>query len=48
MLVTFFGLKKTEVCISVFISNLLDHDGDILVQVAAVELHQIYENMEKV
>lgn len=35
-------------CISVCVSDLLDHDGDILVQVAAVELHQIYENMEKV
>lgn len=30
------------------ISHLLDHTGDILVQVAAVELHQIYEDMEKI
>lgn len=31
-----------------FPSDLLDHDGDILVQVAAVELHQIHENMQEV
>lgn len=46
-----FSVKKNLkciMCISVYISDLLDHDGDILVQVAAVELHQIYENMEKV
>lgn len=29
-------------------SNLLDHDGDVLIQVAAVELYQIHKNMEKV
>lgn len=29
----------------VYIADLLDHDGHILVQVAAVELHQIYENV---
>lgn len=34
-------------CISL-LSDLLDHDGDILVQVAAVELHQIYKYTEKV
>ena len=28
--------------------DLLDHGGDVLVQVAAVELHQIYENVQKV
>lgn len=28
--------------------DLLNHDGDVLVQVAAVELNQIYKNMEKV
>lgn len=31
-----------------YLSDLLDHDGDILVQVAAVELHQVYKNMEEV
>ena len=35
-------------CLCVWISDLLDHDGDVLVQVAAVELHQIYKNMEKI
>lgn len=30
------------------ISHLLNHAGDVLVQVAAVELHQIYEDVEKV
>lgn len=28
--------------------NLLDHDGDILIQIAAVVLDQIHQNMEKV
>ena len=28
--------------------DLLDHDGDVLVQVAAVELHQVNKNMQKV
>lgn len=27
---------------------LLDHDRDVLVQVAAVELHQVYEDVKKV
>lgn len=29
-------------------SDSLDHDGNILVQVAAIEFHQINKNMEKV
>lgn len=30
------------------VSDSLDHDGDVLVQVATVELYQIYKNVEKV
>lgn len=30
------------------LSDLLDHDGDILVQVAAIEFYQIYKYMEEV
>lgn len=30
------------------LSDLLDHDGDILIQVAAVEFDQIYKYMEEV
>lgn len=30
------------------VSDSLDHHGNILVQVAAVEFHQVHENMEKV
>lgn len=33
---------------NVHLSDLLDHDGDILVQVAAVEFYQIYKYMEEV
>lgn len=48
-MITFFSDKwKAKLCIIFCIFDILDHDGDILVQVAAVELYQIYKNMEKV
>lgn len=28
--------------------SLLDHEGDILVQVAAVKLHQVHQDMQEV
>lgn len=37
-------LMKHGVCIF----YLLDHDGDVLVQIAAVELHQVYKNVKKI
>ncbi len=42
------GLKKNNNKQEVSLYHLLDHNGDILVQVAAVELHQINKNVEKV
>ncbi len=42
------GLKKNNNKQEAPLYHLLDHNGDILVQVAAVELHQINKNVEKV
>ena len=36
-----------HVCLCVW-SSLLDHERDVLVQVAAVELHQVDQDMQEV
>lgn len=47
MLITLSGYKYAYVFLCLFV-DLLDHNRDVLIQVAAVELDQVDQDMEEV